>query len=299
MWTGTDGIYPVDQLQYMAWIRDASHHVLASDMYVLRATPHDYLEPLVALAGGLTALGMAPWAALLVFQPLAVVAIFFAIRAFMHRSLPGLWERRAGLILALFFGSFVVLFAPFAGPGKIGGPGVPDEWIPFWTWGYLPGVFAIAAMVGALVVYDRAMKERRFLWLAPILGLLASWLHPWQGEELLLILVVYELSRRTQTGRRLLESEQRLEGAALPSALGDGRSHAPTPRVLRPAGSTRSRLAYGRGSRGAPEVSGHRTPASGAAACARRVGLAGATPDLSGGQRGNLAAGGTGCLPSV
>src|SRR5579884_1060068 len=182
VWTGSDGIFPVDQLQYLAWIRDASHHVLVSDMYVLRPTPHDYLEPLVALAGGLTALGVAPWAALLAFQPVAVAAIFFAIRAYIHRSLSGRWERRAALILALFFGSLVVLFAPF-------GP-VADEWIPFWTWGYLPGVFAIAALVGALVAYDRAMREGRLVWLAPVLGLLAAWLHPWQGEELLLILIV-------------------------------------------------------------------------------------------------------------
>jgi hypothetical protein len=207
IWTGTDGIYPVDQLQYMAWVRDASHHVLVSDMYVLRPTPHDYLEPMVALAGGLTALGMAPWAALLVFQPLAVAALFFAIRAYIHRSLSGCWERRTALVLALFFGSFVVLFAPFAGRGAAGA-GVPDEWIPFWTWGYLPGVFAIAALVGALVAYDRATKEGRLVWLAPILGLLASWLHPWQGEELLLIVVIYELGRRTRWGSRLLAPQE-------------------------------------------------------------------------------------------
>lgn len=210
VWTGSDGIYPVDQLQYMAWVRDASHHVLVSDMYVLRSTPHDYLEPLVALAGGLTALGLAPWAALLVFQPVAVAAIFFAIRAYIHRSLSGRWERRAALILALFFGSFVVLFAPF-------GP-VADEWIPFWTWGYLPGVFAIAALVGALVAYDRAMRQGRTVWLAPVLGLLASWLHPWQGEELLLILGIYELGRHTRLGRRYLEPQEsiRLAPAVLP-----------------------------------------------------------------------------------
>lgn len=205
VWTGSDGIYPVDQLQYMAWVRDASHHLLVSDMYVLRPTPHDYLEPLVALAGGLTALGMAPWAALLVFQPVAVAAIFFAIRAYIHRSLSGRWERRAALVLALFFGSFVVLFAPF-------GP-VADEWIPFWTWGYLPGVFAIAALVGALVAYDRAMARGRPLWLPPLLGLLASWLHPWQGEELLLILLVYELGRRTPLGRRYLEPQEGMRRA--------------------------------------------------------------------------------------
>jgi hypothetical protein len=206
VWTGTDGIFPPDQLQYMAWVRDASHHLLVSDMYVLRPTPHDYLEPLVALAGGLTALGLAPWAALLVFQPLAVGAVFLAIRAYLHRSLSGRWERRAALVLAVFAGPFVILNAP-----------VVAEWIPFWTWGYLPGVLAVAALVGALVAYDRAVRQGRAVWLAPILGLLASWLHPWQGEELLLILLAYEVGRHTRIGRRYLEPHGTVRRA--PAAL--------------------------------------------------------------------------------
>jgi hypothetical protein len=209
VWTGSYGIFPGDQFQYMAWVRDASHHLLVSDMYVLRSTPHDYLEPLIALAGGLTALGLAPWAALLVFQPLAVGAIFFAVRAYLHRSLSGRWERRTALLLALFAGPFVVLLAPF-------GP-VAAEWLPFWTWGYLPGVFAVAAQVGALVAYDRAIRQGKSLWWAPVLGLLASWLHPWQGEELLLILLVYELGRHARLGRRYLEPQESIRRA--PRAL--------------------------------------------------------------------------------
>src|SRR5881227_3320669 len=47
VWTGTDGVYIVDQMQYLAWIRDASHHVLSSNLFVLRATPHDYFQPAV------------------------------------------------------------------------------------------------------------------------------------------------------------------------------------------------------------------------------------------------------------
>ncbi len=214
VWTGTDGIFPGDQLQYMAWVRDASHHVLISDTYVLRGTPHDYLEPLFALAGGLTALGLAPWVALLVFQPLAVAAICFAVLTYLHRGLSGRWERRVALILALFSGPFVVLIAPF-------GP-VADEWVSFWTWGYLPAVFALAALVGALVAYDRAVKLSRTLWLAPLLGLLASWLHPWQGEELLLILLVYELGRRLRSGA-VTWSQRSLPGALARPCCGSRR----------------------------------------------------------------------------
>ncbi len=209
VWTGSDGIFPGDQLQYVAWVRDASHHLLVSDMYVLRPTPHDCLQPLIALAGGLAARGMAPWAALVVFQPLAVGAVFFAVRAYLHRSLPGRPDRRAALILALFAGPLVIPFTGF-GPAA-------DDWLPFWTWGYPPAAFALAALVGALVAYDRAMRQGRRVWLAPVLGLLASWLHPWQGEELLLILLVYELGRHTRVGRRYIEPQDSVRRA--PSAL--------------------------------------------------------------------------------
>ena len=97
VWTGTDGVYIVDQMQYLAWIKDASHHVLASNLFVLRDTPADYFNPAVIVSGGLTALGMAPWLSLLLWKPVAVIAFFFAVRAFAWRLLTGLWPRRAAL----------------------------------------------------------------------------------------------------------------------------------------------------------------------------------------------------------
>ena len=42
VWTGTDGLYLVDQMQYVAWVREASHHVLASNLFAwlkLRGLP--------------------------------------------------------------------------------------------------------------------------------------------------------------------------------------------------------------------------------------------------------------------
>ena len=76
VWTGTDGVYIVDQQQYLSWIRDASNHVLSSNLYVLHPTPHDYFQPAVLISGGLTALGMAPWLSLLLWKPVAVVDLF-------------------------------------------------------------------------------------------------------------------------------------------------------------------------------------------------------------------------------
>src|SRR5437868_6459091 len=61
VWTGIDGEFPVDQMQFLAWVQDASHHVLTSDLFVLRPTGHVYLQPMFALSGGLVALGVPSW----------------------------------------------------------------------------------------------------------------------------------------------------------------------------------------------------------------------------------------------
>ena len=185
VWTGTDGVYIVDQQQYLSWIRDASNHVLASNLYVLHPTPHDYFQPAVVISGGLTALGMAPWLSLLLWKPVAVVTCFWAARAFAWRSLTGLWPRRAALVLILFFGCFTVVF------GTVGVLG--DLWPGFVSWGYTYGLIALAALAGGLLTYDKASREGRISWVPGLLGVAASLLHPWQGEALIALIVASEL----------------------------------------------------------------------------------------------------------
>ena len=207
IWTGIDGEFSVDQLQYLAWIRDASHHGLASDLFVLRPTPHDYLQPVFAISGGLVAVGVAPWLALLLWKPVAIAALFLAIRAWCRRLLEGRWERRAALMLALFGASYGVQ---------------GDEWLPFLSWGYPETLLAVAALVASLLAYERAWREGRGLLVAPALGLLASWFHPWQGELLIVIVVAVELAlaRRPRAGgvSRLVLPALTVGATALPLA---------------------------------------------------------------------------------
>jgi hypothetical protein len=206
VWTGTDGFYIVDQMQYLAWIRDASHHVLVSNLFVLRDTPADYFQPAVVISGALTALGLAPWLALLLWKPVAVLVIFYGFRAYVGRSLAGIWSRRAALVLGLFFGSYTVIY------GSLGVLG--DLFAPFLSWGYTFGLLAIGVMLLALVSYDRARRSSdgardRAAWAPGALGALASLLHPWQGELLILIVAFSELA--------LWRSERRARGrVALP-----------------------------------------------------------------------------------
>jgi hypothetical protein len=184
-WTGTDGIYIVDQLQYVGWINDASHHVLASNLFVLQPTSHDYFQPGVEISAILAALGVTPWLALILWKPVAVGAGFFAVRAFAHRCLEGRDARRVALVLGLFFASFSVVYGSF---------GVVGDLLPaFLTWGYPFALIAIAACVFGLLAYDRSRATGRRIWAAGLFGAVASALHPWQGEAFALIVIGAEL----------------------------------------------------------------------------------------------------------
>jgi hypothetical protein len=205
VWTGTDGVYIVDQMQYLAWIKDASHHFLASNLFVLRDTPADYFQPAVVVSGGLTALGVAPWLSLLLWKPVAVIAFFFAVWAYARRSLAGVWPRRVALVLALFFGSFTIVY------GKVTVLG--DLFPGFLSWGYTFGLMALAAMVWGLVGYEDARATGRRLWLPGLLGALASLLHPWNGELLIALVLAAELVMLA--GRRYQREHVRLTAATL------------------------------------------------------------------------------------
>jgi hypothetical protein len=192
-WTGTDGFYIVDQMQYLAWIREAAHHLLASNLFVLRPTPVDYFQPAVVISGGLVALGVAPWLALLLWKPVAVIVAFYGVREYTRRSVSGTWARRAALALGVFFGSFTVIY---------GSAGVIGDLFPaFLSWGYTFGLLAMGVMLFALLAYDRARTRSqlgrlgRWSALTPgLLGALAGLLHPWQGELLIVIVLGSELS---------------------------------------------------------------------------------------------------------
>jgi len=185
VWTGTDGVYIVDQMQYLAWIRSSSHHLLASNLFVLRATPADYFQPAVVISGGLAALGVSLPVSLLIWKPVTVIALFFAVREYAYRTLDGAWSRRVAILLALFFGSFTVIY---------GSVGVIGDLFPgFLSWGYEFGLMALAAMVWSLLYYDRARTRGEITWIPGLLGALSSLLHPWHGELLLVVVVFAEL----------------------------------------------------------------------------------------------------------
>jgi hypothetical protein len=202
LWTGTDGVGAQDQLQYLAWIRDASRHILVSNLFVLRHTSADFFQPLIAISGGAVALGMSPSLVLFLWKPVAVGSVFLATRAYVGHVLEARVARNAALILALF-GGWIRMPA--------------DAWLPFWSWGYPFGLIALAAMLGTLLGYERDRASDRLGWVAPVLGAATSWLHPWQGEILILVLLAAEvLAGARWTGRRLARLLLTLSAAAAP-----------------------------------------------------------------------------------
>jgi hypothetical protein len=202
VWTGSENVFFEDGFQSMMWIQGVAQHGASPDLYVLGRTSADFVQPLVEISGGLTALGLAPYLALLLWKPVAVGAVFFTARAFVRATVDGVWARRAALVLALFFGWGAV---------------IGDSWIVFWSWGYPFALVGLACTLGALLAYARDREAGRVGVWPPILGALASWVHPWQGETLIAVLLGSELVALVRGERpRLLALASTVGSAALP-----------------------------------------------------------------------------------
>ena len=205
VWTHTDGFFTGDQLQYLAWIQSSSRHVLISNLFVLRSTPADYFQPAIILSGLVTHLGVAPWLSLMLWKPVAVVAIFMAVRAAAHHSFDRPIDRRIAMTLGLLFGSLSAVY---------GSVGVIGDMMPMWqSWGYPFGLIAVALVVFGLLGYARARggyapvrggyarTAGRLRWWPGLLGGLAGTLHPWQGELMILVVAGAELANGRETLR--------------------------------------------------------------------------------------------------
>jgi hypothetical protein len=198
--TGADGAIPADQLQYLAWIRDAGSHGLVSNLFDLAPSSHVYAQPMFILSGALWRIGLPLAAAYLLWKPIAVAVLFAGAAWWTKRLIPDSpGARVSALGLSLF------LFTPIAwlvGWASIGSQTsqsnvltVASEMFPAGVlWGYLPSAIAIGLMPVALLATERALRPgatntRGALLLAGSAALLVSWLHPWQGAILELILV--------------------------------------------------------------------------------------------------------------
>ena len=196
IWTGTDGPFFGDQMQFVGWIADASRHVLVSNPFDSLGTPGVFLQPGVALSGALVRFGLRPSVAYLLWKPLAVVVLFGATRSYVHCLLTKTAHRRAALVLALFYVSpmFWLFQSNFSLSDRVGLQAFTVEmWPGLYLWGYPFTALAVALMPLGLLAYQRDRQARRIGPWAPICGLLCGWLQPWQGATLLLIIAASEI----------------------------------------------------------------------------------------------------------
>jgi hypothetical protein len=102
VWTGTDGPYIGDQMQYLGWIHDASVDLRIGNPYQLIPTRQLFVHPGLAISGLFHRAGMSTAGAYLLWKPVAVLALFFGVRGYVHRHVQGRPQRLLGLCLALF-----------------------------------------------------------------------------------------------------------------------------------------------------------------------------------------------------
>ena len=198
IWTGTDGPFIGDQMQYLGWIEDSARHLLISNPFISRPSMATFLQPGIALSGWLVRLGMSPSAAYLVWKPIAVFFLFISVRAYVRHLCTGIAARRVALIVALFYVSpFAELCQQFHLLNPIDRLFVEaaglEMWPGLYVWGYPFTALCISSLVGALLAYERDRIDGRLRPWAPLLGLFCAWLQPWQGATFLILIMVTEV----------------------------------------------------------------------------------------------------------
>ncbi|MEA2333266.1 MAG: hypothetical protein QOH58_3404 [Thermoleophilaceae bacterium] len=209
--SGAEGIFPPDQLQYYAWIRDAADHGLIGNLYDLAPGERVMLHPgflLTGLVHSITGLSI-PFSYLLLWKPVAIALTFMGCLLYVRRLLPPGNQRAVALALALFSvmpACAVVAWTGWGGNLRsntfdfIAG----EMWATGFLWGYLMTAIAVSLLPLVLLALEswREHRRPRTLWLATGASLLIAWLQPWQGATLLLIVAAVEALRWRRTGER-------------------------------------------------------------------------------------------------
>jgi hypothetical protein len=196
--TGAYGSDAFDQLAYLAWIRDEGSHLLASNLWSVVATPHDYLHPMYVISGLLWQLGLSVQLSYMIWIPIGLLVLFTGFAAYVHHLLPGSRRRQsAALVLALFYVTPVLALAVWTGHlNPIHRYDLvlvtDDAYSALNLWGFDHTAITIGLMPVFLIAVEARLggrvSPRGATVVAAIAGALVSWLHPWQGVTLLGVL---------------------------------------------------------------------------------------------------------------
>ena len=194
LWTGTNGFYIGDQMQYVGWIRSSYQHILVGNPFKTSGGIRDYLNPGLVVSELLVAIGLSASVSYLVWTPVAAIALGVVTWAYIRRTLSNTASRRIALVLALFYLSplpFIAIHLHWAAVYL--NAYALEMWPAFYLWGYPFTALSVALLMGCLLTLARAREERRFSWTCPICALFCAWLQPWQGATLVLIVVGCEV----------------------------------------------------------------------------------------------------------
>lgn len=201
VFNGSDGLQVDDHLQYLAFIREAGEHGLQSNRFDIVSDPRLFLHPMFGPSGLLWSLGASLQTAFLIWKPVVVVALMAGFALYVRRMLEGSpGASFAALALALFYFAPAAALTEWLGAGeklRFGTLVVALEpYVAGYSWSGFPGGISVACMPLFLLALERVLvPERRapgrsarwYAGWAGAAGLLASWLHPWQGIILLVI----------------------------------------------------------------------------------------------------------------
>jgi hypothetical protein len=198
VFNGADQLDVVDQLQYLAWVRDAGQHVLISNQFDLAPSAHVYLHPMFALSGLAWRAGASLQLAYLAWRPIALAVIIIGFLAYVRRTVgPNSWLRATALFVALFFATPAWAIS---GWGDLGSPRthfgldlMGKEMFPgdYTSLGIVIGLMPLYLLgIERLLDASRRRPGRSAAWYVAttaFAGGLTAWIHPWQGLTLLAI----------------------------------------------------------------------------------------------------------------
>jgi hypothetical protein len=194
--TGSTGLFPLDQLQYMALIWEAGrlHQVL------------DHF-PMFFLSGLLTDIGVDVRAAFLLWVPFAGVVLVLGFEHYVRAFVGGARARLVALLLALLYCSpAAALVYWIAHPHGDSYAQLMLTNYYLFPAGTLWGYPQIALTLGLMPLCFLAAtdQERSSPAVAPLAGAVVSFLHPWQGLTVLVVDALIALSSRAHRTMRML-----------------------------------------------------------------------------------------------
>jgi hypothetical protein len=194
MLTGGDGPFAADQHQYLAWIAEARDHLLAGNRFAIEETARIFLHPMYTVSGGIAALGVGLVPSFLLWKPVAVMVLVAGVAAYARRFFPEPgWARRMALVAPLIMWSPVAVISPATSLGAQADIISSELFAIAALWGYSHTAIAVGLMPLFFLGLERLVAGRTArprLLVAGVAGagMLCSWVHPWQGEALLVVL---------------------------------------------------------------------------------------------------------------